>query len=174
MARHRFVVDGTEHVVTVDALDGSFAVTIDDADTIEVRAAVPQIPGIVTLFEGEHPSLAFVTRHRAGQAQGYNVTVQGRRFELRAPSTSRRGRSVVGGETDPLGKVSAPLAGVVVAVHVAVGDHVEAGAVLAVVEAMKMQNEVHAPHAGTVTAIRVEAGARCERGDILVEYDPDA
>jgi biotin carboxyl carrier protein len=100
--------------------------------------------------------------------------VGGRRFELRAPASGRRGRSTVGGGADPLGKVSAPLAGVVVAVHVAVGDHVEQGAVLAVVEAMKMQNEVHAPHPGTITAIRVEAGGRCERGDVLVEYEPDA
>ncbi len=174
MAKHRFVVDGTEHVVTVDALgglDGAFAVSIDDADPIEIRASMREVPGIVAVFEGEHPSKAFVAR--ATQGQGYNVTVDGRRFELRAPS-GRRGRSTVGGGTDPLGKVSSPLAGVVVAVHVAVGEHVEVGAVLAVVEAMKMQNEVHAPHAGTVTAIRVEAGARCERGDILVEYDPDA
>ncbi len=177
MARHRFVVDGVEHVVTVDTLDGSFGVTIDDAETLEIRATSRAVPGMLTLFEGERPSRAFVARHQQGGAQGangYNVTVDGRRFELRAPSTSRRGRSVVGGETDPLGKVSSPLAGVVVAVHVAVGEHVEVGAVLAVVEAMKMQNEIHAPHAGTVTAIRFEPGARCERGDILVEYDPDA
>lgn len=171
MAKHRFVVDGTEHVVTVDALDGSFAVSVDDAEPLEVRASVREVPGVIAVFEGEHPSKAFVSR--AVQGQGYNVTVDGRRFEMRAPS-GKRGRSTVGGGTDPLGKVSSPLAGVVVAVHIAVGEHVEAGAVLAVVEAMKMQNEVHAPHAGTVTAIRVEAGARCERGDILVEYDPDA
>ena len=80
----------------------------------------------------------------------------------------------MGGGDDPPGKVSSPLAGVVVSINVAVGDHVEAGAVLAVVEAMKMQNEVHAPRAGTITALRVEAGARCERGDLLLEYDPDA
>jgi biotin carboxyl carrier protein len=170
MARHRFLVDGVEHVVTVDAHDGSLSVSLDDADPIEVQAQVDAIPGPVTVFEDGRPARAFVARHR----QGYDVTVGGRRFEVRSASTARRGRSVVGGAEDPLGKVTAPLAGVVVSVNVAVGDHVEAGAVLAVVEAMKMQNEVHAPHAGTITAVRVEAGARCERGDILVEYDPDA
>lgn len=171
MARHRFLVDGVEHVVTVDPLDGGFAVSIGDADPIEVRATVRGVPGVVSYFEGGRPTRAFVGR--PPQAQGYNVTVDGRRFELRPPSTSKRGRGTVGGQTDPLGKVSAPLAGVVVAVHVAVGEHVDEGAVLCVVEAMKMQNEVHAPHAGTITAVRVETGARCERGDFLVEYEPD-
>lgn len=171
MARHRFLVDGVEHVVTVDALDGGYAVTIGEADTIEVSPTVNEIPGVVAYFEGRRPTRAFVAK--PAQAQGFNVTVDGRRFELRPPSTSKRGRGTVGGQTDPLGKVSAPLAGVVVAIHVAVGEHVEEGAVLCVVEAMKMQNEVHAPHAGTITAIRVEAGARCERGDFLVEYEPD-
>lgn len=167
MARHRFLVEGVEHVVTVDAHDGGFTVTIDDDDPIALQ--VQLAGGLVTTFENGHPSRAFVARH----AHGYDVTVGGRRFEVRAASSSRRGRSVVGGAEDPPGKVSSPLAGVVVSVNVAVGDHVEAGAVLAVVEAMKMQNEVHAPHAGTITAVRVEAGARCERGDLLIEYDVD-
>jgi biotin carboxyl carrier protein len=176
MARHRFVVDGVAHVVTVEATDGGLGVTIDDAEPIEMRAQIAggSLGGLVTTFEAGRPSRAFVARHARGQEQGYNVTVDGRRFEVRAASASRRGRSVVGGAEDPPGKVSSPLAGVVVAVHVAVGDHVEAGAVLAVVEAMKMQNEVHAPLPGTITAVRVEAGARCERGDLLIEYTPDA
>ena len=172
MARHRFLVDGVEHVVTVDALEGGYAVTIGDAEPTEVRPTVNEIPGIVSYFEEGRPTRAFVAK--PAQAQGFNVTVNGRRFELRPPSTSKRGRGTVGGQADPLGKVSAPLAGVVVAIHVAVGEHVDEGAVLCVVEAMKMQNEVHAPHAGTITAIHVEAGARCERGDFLVEYEPDA
>jgi biotin carboxyl carrier protein len=176
MARHRFLVDGVEHTVAVDAHDGGFAVSIDDADPVEVQAQVAggSLGNLVTTFEDGHPSRAFVARHARGAEQGYNVTVDGRRFEVRSVSASRRGRSVVGGAEDPPGKVSSPLAGVVVAVNVAVGDHVEAGAVLAVVEAMKMQNEVHAPHAGIITAVRVEAGARCERGDLLIEYELDA
>jgi biotin carboxyl carrier protein len=174
MARHRFLVDGVEHTVTVEAYDGGFAVSIDDGDAVDVQAQVGAVPGLVTTFEEGHPSKAFVARASRPGEQGYDVTVDGRRFEVRAASTARRGRSVVGSAEDPPGKVSAPLAGVVVAVNVAVGDHVEAGAVLAVLEAMKMQNEVHAPYPGTITAVRVEAGARCERGDLLIEYDLDA
>ena len=40
---------------TMHELAGSFGVTIDDADPLEVRAAVRDLPGMLTLFEGEHP-----------------------------------------------------------------------------------------------------------------------
>ena len=169
MARHRFLVDGVEHTVAIDSRDGGFAVSVDDAAATVLDAQVPAVPGLVTTFEAGHPAQAYVARH----AQGYDVTVGGRRFEVRTASSSRRGRGVVGGGDDAPGRVSSPLAGVVVAIKVGVGEHVEAGAVLAVVEAMKMQNEVHAPRAGTITAIHLAAGARCERGDLLIEYDLD-
>ena len=48
--------------------------------------------------------------------------------------------------------------GTVLSVAVADGDDVEAGQVICIVEAMKMENEVHAPHAGAVTELSVVAG----------------
>ena len=48
--------------------------------------------------------------------------------------------------------------GTVLSVAVADGDEVEAGAVICIVEAMKMENEVRAHRAGTVTELSVEAG----------------
>ena len=53
------------------------------------------------------------------------------------------------------------------AVTVAVGDHVEAGQQVLIVEAMKMQNEVRAPHAGQVERIDVAPGQTVEVGSIL-------
>jgi biotin carboxyl carrier protein len=50
---------------------------------------------------------------------------------------------------------------------VAVGDTVEAGAGVAVVEAMKMQNEMKSPKAGKVTAVNVTVGATVNAGDVL-------
>ena len=48
--------------------------------------------------------------------------------------------------------------GTVIEVRVAEGDEVEAGAVICVVEAMKMENELAADRAGTVTGLSVAAG----------------
>lgn len=72
--------------------------------------------------------------------------------------------------------VVAPLSGVVYLAatpggppFVAVGSQVEAGAVLCVVEAMKIFNEIRAERAGTVTSILVATGAEVDAGQTLIE-----
>jgi len=54
---------------------------------------------------------------------------------------------------------------------VADGDDVQAGQVLVVLEAMKMENAVTAPAAATVSRVLVEAGQQMQRGDPLVELE---
>lgn len=66
------------------------------------------------------------------------------------------------------GLITAPIAGLIVAVSVAPGDQVESGTVLLVLEAMKMQNEIRAPRAATVKEVYVEGGQRVEHGARLV------
>ena len=58
--------------------------------------------------------------------------------------------------------------GRVVSVSVAPGDEVVAGQQLLVVEAMKMQNELHAPRAGTVSSVAAGTGRTIEVGDLLL------
>ena len=65
------------------------------------------------------------------------------------------------------GAVEAPLPGTILAVKVAVGDVVEPGQVLMLLEAMKMENEIVAPTAGRVEKVRVVPGANVSLGDIL-------
>ena len=57
--------------------------------------------------------------------------------------------------------------GTVLSVSVADGDEVEAGAVLCVVEAMKMENEVHAHRDGTVSELSVEPGQPVTTGQVI-------
>ncbi len=64
--------------------------------------------------------------------------------------------------------LQAPMPGLVVRITVSVGERVEAGAGLVVVEAMKMENELRAPRSGVVTAVHVAAGAAVEKGAPLV------
>jgi len=63
----------------------------------------------------------------------------------------------------------APMPGLVVRIAVAVGDTVSAGQGLAVIEAMKMENELRATAAGVVTAVRVNAGEAVEKGAVLID-----
>lgn len=65
--------------------------------------------------------------------------------------------------------VVAPLAGSVARVLVEEGDSFEAGAVLLVLEAMKMETEITAPAAGSVGAILVEPGQAVQGGQALIE-----
>lgn len=64
--------------------------------------------------------------------------------------------------------VAAPMPGNILAVNVKVGDKVAKGAVLCILEAMKMENEVMAPEAGTVTSVTVSKGSTVQAGDVLV------
>ena len=69
--------------------------------------------------------------------------------------------------------VSAPMQGTVVRVTVTEGEQVDAGQVLAIVEAMKMENPLRAPHAGQVAGLRVSAGDTVAQGTVLCRVVPD-
>ena len=65
------------------------------------------------------------------------------------------------------GTVAVPMQGTVVKVLVEVGDAVEVGQTVCVLEAMKMENNVNAEKAGTVTELKVAAGASVGPGDVI-------
>jgi acetyl-CoA/propionyl-CoA carboxylase biotin carboxyl carrier protein len=82
---------------------------------------------------------------------------------------SRKPRSAAGGGgAAGSGEVAAPMQGTIVKTLVSVGDSVEAGQPVVVLEAMKMENHVNAEKAGTVSEVRVSAGDTVGTGDILV------
>jgi len=64
-----------------------------------------------------------------------------------------------------------PLPGTVISVHVEAGQRVEAGAVLMVVEAMKMEHKITAGHDAVVTEVLFEVGGRVDQGDLLVSLE---
>jgi acetyl-CoA/propionyl-CoA carboxylase biotin carboxyl carrier protein len=63
--------------------------------------------------------------------------------------------------------------GTVLSVAVADGDAVEAGQVICIVEAMKMENEVHAHRAGTVASLSVEPGQPVTNGQVICRIEAD-
>jgi acetyl-CoA/propionyl-CoA carboxylase biotin carboxyl carrier protein len=63
--------------------------------------------------------------------------------------------------------IVSPMQGTVLAVEVAEGDEVEAGQVICVVEAMKMENEVTAPRSGIVSELSVAAGEPITTGQVI-------
>jgi len=100
--------------------------------------------------------------------QGLSAEVGGRRFtiEVRDPRDSSRGaRAALGSGRQ---NVAAPMPGKVVRVLVNVGDAVDVGQGLVVVEAMKMQNEMKASRSGRVIEISAVPGKTVGAGDTLV------
>jgi acetyl-CoA/propionyl-CoA carboxylase biotin carboxyl carrier protein len=108
------------------------------------------------------------------------VEVDGRRYDVRVwlPETAgsssaapaprlRGGTGTASAGPAGVGRVTAPMQGTIIEVMVAVGDVVEVGRPLCVLEAMKMENEVDADRAGTVTEIHVSAGDSVSAGDVL-------
>jgi biotin carboxyl carrier protein len=101
----------------------------------------------------------------------YHVSVGGHMVTV-GTQTGRRGGagSDDGFDVDASGEwvLKSPMAGVVREVQVAADDEVTEGQVLVVVEAMKMQNELHARRAGTVKAVYVSVGQRVDQGTPLL------
>jgi acetyl-CoA/propionyl-CoA carboxylase biotin carboxyl carrier protein len=114
-------------------------------------------------------------------ARDYAVEVSGKRFEVKvigaalpngaAPAGAkkapkRRERGASGGGGAP-GAIVSPIQGTVLKVAVEKGATVEEGALICVVEAMKMENEITAPSAGTVEELNVSEGGAIATGDTI-------
>jgi acetyl-CoA/propionyl-CoA/long-chain acyl-CoA carboxylase, biotin carboxylase, biotin carboxyl carrier protein len=111
------------------------------------------------------------------------VEVDGKRFEVRvlrpeppwaelARRRRERERERAGGGAGKDAVVS-PMQGTVLAVEVAEGDEVQAGQVLCIVEAMKMENEVHSHRAGRVSGLSVAPGQPVKTGQVICVVSSD-
>ncbi len=126
---------------------------------------------------------------RGRTADGVELVIDGRR--LRATVTQDGDRWLVHGPEGDVelrelprfpvagletvaGGLAAPMPGRVISTHAAVGDRVESGQLLLVLEAMKMEHRVTAPEAGTVCEFRVAEGEQVGNGELLVVIDEDA
>ena len=104
------------------------------------------------------------------------VRVGGREFSIEVdggvPNEIARRLTGQGRRRNRSGTISSSIPGKVVSLHVEVGDRVDDGDVLLVLEAMKMQNEIQAPISGTVTEVNCESGDSVEANVPLVIIEP--
>ena len=87
-----------------------------------------------------------------------------------APAPAAEAPKAAPAATGTAGSVSvdAPMPGTVLKVNVKVGDTVTEGQAVAVLEAMKMENEIAAPASGVVASVNVSQGATVNTGDVLI------
>ena len=100
----------------------------------------------------------------------YRVLVDGRNYRIHLVDERRVrvGAAQSGQQLQGRQMVSVPMPGKIIAVLVAVGDAVEKGQGLVIVEAMKMENEVRSPISGEVKEIKVKPGDTVEGSALLV------
>ncbi|HEU5476329.1 MAG TPA: acetyl-CoA carboxylase biotin carboxylase subunit [Gaiellaceae bacterium] len=147
----------------------------------ELAARVAEFDGTPPIAPPSNSLLQGKTGLTTGRIRA--VEVDGHRFEVRlsepepewrALARSRRER-VRDGAHGAGGRdaVVSPMQGTVLAVRVADGDEVEPGQVLCIVEAMKMENEVHAHRAGTIRSLSVEPGQPVTTGQVICAIEAD-
>ena len=110
----------------------------------------------------------------------YKVTLKGKTYEVEvdqgeamildeyeayapAPAAAPAAPVAVAGE-----QVVSPMPGTMVKINVTAGKAVKSGEVLAVLEAMKMENEIMAPHDATVVQVLVDVGAKVDTGTPII------
>jgi len=102
---------------------------------------------------------------------GLVVVIDGHRFEIQVLDPRRWDRKSARGGGEGLQNIAAPMPGKVVRVLVKPGEAVEAGQGLVVVEAMKMQNEIHATRTARVLSVPAAEGATVLAGEVLVTLE---
>ncbi len=162
-------VKGQEYTIEIDPDRG---ILIDDHPYEVDFRRLPS--GGVTSLLMNHRSVAAMVEERGNQwdvlieGELYSVRVQDERaYRLERMRTS-------GVSVDGEAIVASPMPGIIVAVSVAVGDSVEFGQRVVILESMKMENELRAPCAGVVTYVHIAPGASVEKDQPLVGISQEA
>lgn len=166
MATYKLRLNDQEYELEVEEQDGHFRVRFEDAwhplDLVRIGDGARY-----SLLLDHRPHDIFAVEN----PQGYHVVIGSRMFAISAPKP-KRGRASGDPEDIEAGDgewvLTSPMAGVIQDVRVQADDEVEAGQVVLVIEAMKMQNDLHARRAGTVKAVYVSVGQRVEQGAPLL------
>jgi biotin carboxyl carrier protein len=168
MATYQLTLNDQQHELEVEEHDGQFRVRLgSDWYPIELERVGETARYSVLLDRRPYNVFAEESPH------GYHIVIGPRMFAITTPGPARGRRA--GGPADmetttDTGEwvLTSPMAGVIQEVRVQPGDEVEAGQAMMVIEAMKMQNDLHARRAGTVKAVYVSAGQRVAQGAPLL------
>ncbi len=166
------------YFVTIDdrtfEVDLSGETPVVDGRAVDARlAALPGTPVRHLLVDGR----SYIVVARSGTGRGeWDLHLDGDRF---APAVvderTRAIRALTGNPAAARGPrpVRAPMPGLVTRIEVEVGQAVRAGEAVAVIEAMKMENELKAEGEGIVARVLVTSGQAVEKGAVLVEFSAE-
>lgn len=147
--------------------DGRFEIRTEGSDTWrEVHLDRAGDSGLYLLMVNNRPVEIYLERRRGGAT----ATIGRHAFDCDVgpwrPLVKATPRN--GGAGPGVIRLTAPMTGSIVDVRCGVGETVQEGAVLVIIESMKMNNEVRAPEPGVVDSVNVAAGQRVSAGAALV------
>jgi 3-methylcrotonyl-CoA carboxylase alpha subunit len=130
------------------------------------RFSAERLGADIRLTMNDETFLAAVVPHGSGK----RVFIGAEHADIQHPDVLS---GAMGGHSAE-GSLNAPMPGVVTLIKAKPGERVSAGAVLLVMEAMKMEHAIKAPHDGVVKAFRAKAGDQVKDGALLVEFEESA
>lgn len=161
----RAQLSNNEYDVLLNLASGSATAEIDGR---RYELKVRELSNGVYLLLDETKIFRCRVETKRDSRTSFEVALHGRAFEVTIIDPKRlRSAQTSGGHSHGAAEIVSPMPGKVVRMLVEAGQHVEAGAGIVVVEAMKMQNEMKSPKAGVVISINAEAGATVNAGDVL-------
>jgi glutaconyl-CoA/methylmalonyl-CoA decarboxylase subunit gamma len=161
----KITANGQPHEVTVEKNGGDYRVTIGN----EVYRVVLKDNGVA--INGELLPLTV----EGALNEGATVTSSGRQLKVMVepvremaavPMESEASHSGKGSESK--GQITAPMPGKIISIKVKAGDTVAQNQIVAVLEAMKMENEIQSDVAGTVQSVSIKPGETVEGGQVLL------
>lgn len=159
---YRFQYRGTDYTVALKVEDGHPHANVNgtavDFEILEFQ------PGMVSLHIDGHP----FTLYFADGEDGRWVSVNGCTYWLEKPRSRRNAGT---GETSGGDRVFAPMPAQVTAVQVSEGEVVEKGALLMLLEAMKMEIRIKSPSSGKLVRLPVKQGQTVDRDQLLAEIN---
>ncbi|RJO72281.1 acetyl/propionyl/methylcrotonyl-CoA carboxylase subunit alpha [Nocardia panacis] len=158
-----FIGDGTAFDVYTKWIETEWVNTVEPftgGGTLDQDADLPR-QKVVVEVGGRRVEVSLPGSFSIGSGAAGNGAVR------KKPAPRKRGGAGAGAASGDA--VTAPMQGTVVKVAVEEGQAVEAGDLIVVLEAMKMENPVNAHKAGVVTGLSVQAGAAITQGTVLAE-----
>lgn len=163
MAKYEYKVKGVDYVVEIQDVEGNIAnVTVNGIPfEVEMKQPVKSSKQKVKLTDGQN-NISASSAASAGSATGSNSAGSSSAASSDSASSGKQATPAAGKP------VVAPLPGTINEIKVKVGDKVNAGDTVVVLEAMKMQNNIDAETSGTIASINVNKGDAVMEGDTLV------
>ena len=158
MAKYEYKVKGVDYVVEIQDIEGNIANVTVNGIPFEVEMKQPVKAGKQKVKLSEERRVKSEEFNSSSSATNASSATN----ESSAPTT-QPAAAVASGKP-----VVAPLPGTINEIKVKVGDKVNAGDTVVVLEAMKMQNNIDAETSGTIASINVNKGDAVMEGDTLV------